>query len=214
MVSPHGINLEMYGKADLLPEIWRTVGDRRRILPDNTVPTPEFVAEESTGRGEIVQGVMGQKNGRRRPGGPLLRPDDAVRKGHPHPVGAVFVFLVADPVEDDRRPFPFADRRQRQHQFRGLRGRHPGLIADAPHPPVRHDELLPGAVDPSAGVLPRYGAAENRVVPVHRIARFHHVEEVRDGSGSPRRVSSRRLPSPYGVFPRRSAMAIAHLRLM
>ena len=79
-------------------------GSGLRDRMDTPLLAPESVVEEPAGGGEIMQGVMGQKNGGGRPGGPLLRPDDAVRKGHPHPVGTVFIFLVADPVEDDCRP--------------------------------------------------------------------------------------------------------------
>ena len=68
------------------------------------IPLPEAMAEEPPGRRDVVEGVVSEKHRRRRPGGFFLRPDHAVRKSHPHPVGAVIKSLVADPVEDDSGP--------------------------------------------------------------------------------------------------------------
>ena len=123
--------------------IKQTGGTGLRGCMNNLLLPPEVVVEDTTGGGEVMQGVMGQKNSGGRPGSPFFRPDDTVRKRNPHPVGTVFIFLVANPVKYDSRPFGLTDRHQRQDQLRGLCGGDPWPVADATHPPARDNKLFP-----------------------------------------------------------------------
>ncbi|MBU3981931.1 MAG: hypothetical protein KJ985_00230 [Proteobacteria bacterium] len=102
MVSPYAFNLKMFAMRTFLGN--QTDIEKKPLIPfDYPASIPEPVTEESARRCNGMKGVMGEKDSRSRPGGFFLRPDDTVRKRHPHPVGPIVIVLVADPAEYDGR---------------------------------------------------------------------------------------------------------------
>ena len=74
----------------------------------------------------------------------------------------------ADRGEQLARPVPLAAGVEGDRELARLRDRHPRLVADAADAEARHHERVPAAGDPLGGGPAAQGAAEHRVVPVHR----------------------------------------------
>ncbi|WP_447645992.1 hypothetical protein [Nocardioides zeae] len=103
------------------------------------------------------------------------------------------------PEQLERAP-PVPDGVERHDELAGLRAGHPRVRVDAPDAEARHHEVVPAGRDHAVGVLAADGAAEHRVVPVHRERRLvqEGIAVVTDG-----------VPQPTGrELPRR--LRVAH----
>ena len=116
------------------------------------------------------------------------RPVDLVAVDVAGPVRAVPLAQVLHVREQGSGPRAVAERVERQHQqLTGLRSGDPGLGVDAAHPQAGDHEVVPPGVDQVPARHAADGAAEHRVVPVHRVRRL--VEE-------PVAVLAQRVPEP------------------
>ncbi len=124
-------------------------------------------------RGRVGQGVRGQDDGRRRVGGVLDRPVDVVGIDEAGPVAAPRVTEVLHVGEHPQRPLVVTQGVQRHRQLAGLGPGHPRVGVDAVDAEAGARRTPASAtLEQVEGVLAAHRAAEDRVVPVHRVRRL------------------------------------------
>src|SRR5271170_2826812 len=129
-------------------------------------------AEDAAARGSGRQCVRGENDGRSGPRGSLDGPTLSIAEHQPGPVGAVRLTQVLHRGELPQGRLPVAHRVECQHQFAGLCAGHPRSVVDTPDAQTVDDEIAPAVGDPVLCGAAAQRAAQDRVVPVHRVTRL------------------------------------------